>query len=558
MREGKRLCGEIRGNELVALKEIAELINTTNDMDRMLNGALSKLLQTTSFTAGWIFLFDDCGNEFCAVASNLPPALEARNQAAMCGDNCWCVDRYRKGKLHRAVNIIECSRIPYAADVNRCDTGGITHHATVPLESGKDRFGLLNVAEAGKERLSDNELELLQAVAYQIGSAIKRIRLYQAQERSALLYAKLGDVIQEIHSVQDIRHLPLRAVQAIGQAFDWPNVSLFVRDQQQLALQAQYANGQVNKTWQTLPVDRAEPVNTAFRENRLVIVSHCDEVASGALSAIGIPPFASAAAIPLRIRARAIGVLFVSSPKKRQFDEYHTDFMYSLGDHFSLSVENLRIYEQRSELARMEERNRVARDLHDSVMQKLFSLSFLAKGAETALGEKDPVVSRSLQEIRQLAQDTLKEMRSLIWQLHPAGLENGLLPALKQYAQAMDLTVYERAEGVKSLPRSIEEALWRIGQEALNNVKKHSGTNTAYIRLVKSDTDATLEIMDKGKGFSSGKKKGKLTMGMRSMRERAEALGGSVTFTGGHGQPTVVKATIPIHVIEEKCCEERE
>ncbi|MFF2091760.1 GAF domain-containing protein [Paenibacillus sp. NPDC058174] len=548
---------EIRSNELTALKEIAEMLNTSNEMDLILNDVLVKLLDVTGFSTGWIFLLDDDtpGNE-CAASHNLPEALTVGNYALMCGEDCWCVERYRERQLHQAVNIIECRRINYAVAHQIGSTEGISHHATVPLTAGKDRFGLLNVAQAGKDHFNEEELALLQAVAFQIGTAIKRIRLYQAQEKNAMLYAKLGDVIQALNAIQNGDQLPLQAVKLIGEAFNWPHVSFFIYERG-LSLRAHYTNGRTNKDWRSLELHEAGPVSTAFHENSLVIESNGTLESCHSLAAIGIPPYVSAAAIPLRIRNRTIGVLFVSSPSSQQFDELHEDFMYSLGDHFTLSMENLRVYEQRRELARMEERNRMARDLHDSVIQKVFSLSFLAKGAETVLSGSGgaPVVKESLQEIQQLAQEALKEMRGLIWQLHPPGLENGLLPALKQYGQGMNLDVYAQVDGVKELPRAVEEALWRIGQEALNNVRKHAGTTEAYVRLVKTDLMASLEIMDKGRGFSMERKKPDLTMGMMSMRERAESLNGQLTINSGKGKPTIVRAEIPITAAEEICSE---
>jgi signal transduction histidine kinase len=537
---------EIRAYELVALKEIAEMLNSTNDMNQMLDDVLIKLLEVTGFTTGWIFMTDNRSEKLCAASHALPQGLNANNQQVMCGAECWCLQSYMQNKLHHAVNIIECSRITYAITHSLGDTEGISHHATVPLKAGTDSFGLLNVAQTGKVHFSEEELALLEAIAYQIGTAIKRIRLYQLQEQHAVHYAKLGNVIQSINAVQDINQLPLQAVKHIGDTFHWQHVSLFMYEQQQLSLRAHYTNNQLNKEWLSLAIDEGGPVSTAFSENRLVALTNCEQVPYKSLSSIGIPPFLSAVAVPLRIRSRSIGVLFLSSQLPHQFDDYQDDFMYSLGDHFTLSVENLRVYEQRRELALMEERNRMARDLHDSVIQKVFSLSFLAKGAETVLAGKEPIVERSLQEIRQLSQEALKEMRTLIWQLRPAGLEHGLLTALKKYGNSMEIVVYEQVEGVRELPRAIEEAFWRIGQEALNNVKKHADTNVVYIRLVKSEQLASLEIRDKGRGFSPEKRKGKRTMGMLSMRERAETLGGELMIQSGKGQPTIVKATIPI------------
>ncbi|MCA0754772.1 GAF domain-containing sensor histidine kinase [Paenibacillus sp. N4] len=535
-----------RGNELAALKEIAEMLNSTNDMEQMLHDVLVKLLEVTGFSTGWIFMMDDSGENLCRAAYRLPAALNARNREVMCGTECWCMESFKQNKLRGAVNIIECSRISYAASRKLGDTEGISHHATVPLSAGKDRFGLLNVAEAGRERFSDEELALLQAVAYQIGTAIKRIRLYQAQELNANLYAKLGDVIQHIHAIQEVHELPLLAVKCIGDTFEWQHVSLFFYEQEQLSLRAQYTDGNVTAEWRMLAVDQAGPVSTAFRENRVVLIDDNSKLPCSSLSSIGIPSFFSAAAIPLRIRNCTAGVLLISSRSCRQFADYQQDFLYSLGDHITLCIENLRLYEQQRELARMEERNRLARDLHDSVIQKVFSLSFLAKGAETVIAGKDAVVERSLQEMRQMAQEALKEMRTLIWQLHPAGLEHGLLTALKQYGQSMGLIVHEQAEGVRELPRQVEEALWRIGQEALNNVKKHAESNRVSIHLVKSKRQVSLEIADNGKGFSPETLKGRLTMGLLSMRERAEMLGGELSIRSGAEMQTSVKAVIPI------------
>ena len=106
-----------------------------------------------------------------------------------------------------------------------------------------------------------------------------------------------------------------------------------------------------------------------------------------------------------------------------EFDANTIDVIQALSNHVSLIIENLRLNEQRRELVRMEERNRLARDLHDSVSQKLFSLTFMTKGAEAVLKGKNEKVDQSLHEMRELAQGALKEMRTLIWQLRPAGLE---------------------------------------------------------------------------------------------------------------------------------------
>ncbi|MDF4740426.1 sensor histidine kinase, partial [Vibrio parahaemolyticus] len=206
---------------------------------------------------------------------------------------------------------------------------------------------------------------------------------------------------------------------------------------------------------------------------------------------------------------------------------------------------NLRLNEQRRELVRMEERNRLARDLHDSVSQKLFSLTFMTKGAEAVLKGQNEKVDRSLHEMRELAQGALKEMRTLIWQLRPAGLEKGLLPALKQYGESLGLKIREQVTGVRDLPRVVEEALWRIGQEALNNVSKHANVREATIYFKVTEKNVSLEIVDQGNGFVEKNIKEKKSLGMTTMRERVELVGGTIKIVSDKKR-TSVKVNVPL------------
>ena len=99
--------------------------------------------------------------------------------------SCWCVQAYHNRKLTKASNIINCSRINLANRAYHEETEGITHHATVPLRSGEEQFGLLNVASSNKQHYSEEDLELLESVAFQIGSAIKRILLTDREKEAA-------------------------------------------------------------------------------------------------------------------------------------------------------------------------------------------------------------------------------------------------------------------------------------------------------------------------------------------------------------------------------------
>ncbi|PGK44748.1 histidine kinase [Bacillus anthracis] len=513
---------ENRTNELVILKEIAETLNTSNDMYHVLQAVLEKLLCVTGLTTGWIFLADENGKYTKLIDYQLPEALTYENKRPMCEGECWCLRGFVDGKLERAVNIIECKRINNAIEYNWGDTEGILHHATVPLKAGGEKFGVLNVASPGKTHFSEEELVLLQSVAFQIGTALKRTKLYENEKRRAHYYVKLERFIQALKTIHKFNILPEKVVNHVGEVFQWNQVAFFIREEIELSLRASYGQEELQE-------DVKEAANKALEQGGLALLKHLN----GAVIAT-----------PIHIQNRIFGVLCVSL-NNGEFDVNTIDVIQALSNHVSLIIENLRLNEQRRELVRMEERNRLARDLHDSVSQKLFSLTFMTKGAEAVLKGQNEKVDQSLHEMRELAQGALKEMRTLIWQLRPAGLEKGLLPALKQYGENLGLKIREQVTGVRDLPRVVEEALWRIGQEALNNVSKHANVREATIYFKVTEKNVSLEIVDQGKGFVEKDIKEKNSLGMTTMRERVELIGGTIKIVSDKKR-TSIKVNVPL------------
>lgn len=526
-----------RTNELVTLKEIAETLNASNDTYDVLQAVLKKLLHITGLTTGWIFLADEDGRYTRLIDYNLPPALSFQNKKPMCEGECWCLRRFVDGKLERAVNIIECKRIVTAVEKNWGNTNGILHHATVPLKAGSEEFGLLNVAKPGKNHFDDEELALLQSVALQIGTALKRAKLYEMEQKRARHYVKLEQVIHQIGKVQTRNELLVEAVKQVGIAFSWPVVSFLMRENKELIIRASYEDGVWNEEWTPVHEPQFQAVQVAIDEGRAIHVTYDEMVGE-------VRPYKSVAVVPVYIQNQLFGLLFVSSMRKHEFDHYDMDILQAVANHISLALENFRLNEQHHELARMEERNRLARDLHDSVCQKLFSLTLMAKGVEALVGKQHEVVGESLHDMQQLTKEALQEMRTLIWQLRPAGLEKGLLLALKQYGEGLGLKVLQHVDGVVDLPRAVEEALWRIGQEAFNNVRKHAGVWEVAVYMKITSKEVTMEIVDYGYGFQVGHVK-QGSFGMTTMHERAHTLGGHVTIVSKRGE-TNVKVTVPL------------
>jgi two-component system, NarL family, sensor kinase len=546
-------------NELQLLKEIAETINRAYDMEPMLQDVLEKLLELTGLKAGWVFLFEPGGGHYrCAADCGLPPALAANGKAPMEEGECWCTERFRDGRLNRAVNILGCKRLEDAVELKRGDTEGITHHATIPLRSGSDLFGILNVASPGKTAFSNEELALLQSVAYQIGTAAHRIRLYGKERKRADLYESLGAAARRLSSRLEFQSTAEEIVQCIGEHFRWAAVALHIQEKHGLYLKGMYSKEDTaagahkgNKPVRlsgplrsalTGPAERAELAELAeLAEPRTVTLKFPNPLfpSAGELT--------SGAAAPLIVQGKPIGLLSVGCGKESPFDEVDAQVLEALAAQVSLTYENLRLHEQSKELARLEERNRIARDLHDSVSQMLFSLQLHARAVESMLAAAPDAVKNGIGEVGRLSRDALTEMRGMIRQLRPPGLEEGLLTGLSKYGERIGLKVGFAAGELRQLPESVETALWRIGQEALNNVRKHSGCESATITLAHCGEDVCMTVSDRGGGMAEETRGASSSgYGMATMRERAEAAGGTLAVESVPGKGTDVSVRIPV------------
>ena|SRR5690606_36458740 len=249
------------------------------------------------------------------------------------------------------------------------------------------------------------------------------------------------------------------------------------------------------------------------------------------------------ATIPLQSGNEQFGLLNVSAPEKREFTANELALLESIALQIGSAIKRIRLTKKEQEIALIDERNRLARDLHDSVNQLLFSLTLTARGGAEMTEEES--TKNTFKHIQTLAQDALTEMRALIWQLRPSGLEKGLIQAIKAYGEMLGLCVKTNLCGVLSLPAQVEESLWRISQEALNNCKRHSGQNDVEIAINVGKCKVEMTIVDHGIGFLYDKEKALPSLGIESMQERAEALNGIFTLESEPGKGTKIYTKLP-------------
>jgi signal transduction histidine kinase len=257
--------------------------------------------------------------------------------------------------------------------------------------------------------------------------------------------------------------------------------------------------------------------------------------------------------IPIRVAGETYGIFSADYLQPHHFTEEEIRLLSAFAQRAGLAIETARLYEREAQIAVMQERNRLARDLHDSVTQSLYGVSLYAEVAAQLLksGELEKA-GKNLQELKAMALDALAEMRLLIYELRPSVFEaEGLVAAIQARLDAVEgrvgLETNLVIEGDISLPAKIEAGLYRIVQEALNNVLKHSHARTVTITLAQQEGLVCLEVADDGVGFDPVQACEAGCMGLHGMQERAQELDAEFEIVSqkGRGARVIVRRPIP-------------
>jgi signal transduction histidine kinase len=254
--------------------------------------------------------------------------------------------------------------------------------------------------------------------------------------------------------------------------------------------------------------------------------------------------------VPLVAQGRVIGSLGVVHATPGFYTERHAQLAMGFAQQAAVAIENARLYEAARGKAALEERQRLARELHDSVSQALYAIALNASAARELFGAAPGRASGLVDDVLRLAEAGLAEMRALIFELRPESLEQeGLVGALEKQAAAVQarhgLRVHLALAGEPELPSPSKEALYRVAQEALHNAAKHAGARSLEVGLDTADGEVRLVVTDDGRGFDPG---GEFPghLGLRSMRERTAAVGGTLEIDSAPGLGTRLRARVPL------------
>jgi nitrate/nitrite-specific signal transduction histidine kinase len=518
---------ESRTERLAALNTIAAVVSQSLDLDEILHDALDETMLVMGIDAGGIYLLDEAAEELTLAAHR---GLSSRFSGEtdrlpvddrICGPVC-------RGGIPLVINDV-------AADPRL--TGLVAHNegpqslAATPVSSKGKPLGTLLAVTQGKAAFTDQDIQLLTSIGHQVGVAVDNARLFEREQERAEQFRVISEVGRRITSILDVDELLDQMAHLIEEAFDYPHVRFGLVEGDRIVPKAEAGAWEAHGPPPSLEVGQDSVWSSVAQDGEPLLVpdvtqgwpSHCARDAAEVRSQL---------CVALKGKRSAIGVLSVDSDHLDAFDENDLTVLQSLADQAAVAIDNARLYEQAQQLAVVEERNRLARDLHDAVTQTLFSASLIAE-ALPSLWEIDRSEGEELlRELQKLSRGALAEMRTLLLELRPAALiEASLGDLLHQLAAAVmgrtDISVIVTVEGECELPEEAHVAFYRIAQEGLNNVVKHARAGRVWMDLCcvsSEEGDVCLSLRDDGCGFDLGDVPPE-RLGLEILRERADDIG---------------------------------
>jgi len=245
------------------------------------------------------------------------------------------------------------------------------------------------------------------------------------------------------------------------------------------------------------------------------------------------------------------GLLFCYRLGEEQYSPTQVAMTMALADYMSTIIENYLLRDIAENTAIIEERQRLARDLHDSVSQSLYGVMLFARAGRDALESNDlETMAIDLARVEENALHAMKEMRLLLFQLQSLSLQQGglalaLTHRFEQVEGRLGIETVLDIDSTIQLPPKIEETLYRLASEALNNALKHADATQVGVELVGSEDEIVLTIFDNGRGFDPASADDAVGMGLTNMRFRAEEAGGSLSIESAPGQGVTIRCSIP-------------
>ncbi len=559
-----------RAREIGLLNSVAAVVSGLSDLREILKVSLEKTMGAFGLEAGGAYGLDEQTGSLVMLAhkglsdSFLGQTARLNMETALAGRQLnpelplsWAVADYPSGSLKAFI-----------------EAEGLKRIVGVPLVAkGKIVGGIvLNTRE--ERTLSEEEESLLVAVGQQIGLAIENARLLELERQQHAEAHRRQEVAEGLRETLAVLNsgspLPRTLSFLISQAcrlMQCDASSLFQLETPQGPLSIQASCGLDPEYARTVRLSPGQGgAGRALAERKPVALPDAEQAVEAMRRDPGVGSPADLEALELMIRTtgyRALlsvplivqnegygGItLYYRSP--RRFTDEEVLLATSIGVQAAMAIENARLRARAEQTATVEERNRLARELHDSVAQSLYSVTLYAEAAARLVGAGETAgVAEHLRELGTTARDALREMRLLIFELSPPALEkSSLADAIQARLDAVEsrggISVQLRVHGTERLERECRQELYLIAQEALNNALKHSRAQAVTIQLEFGEKETRLSIRDDGVGFRMEPAQKSGGRGLRSMQERVQGIGGTLAVESRPSGGTEVTVTAP-------------
>jgi signal transduction histidine kinase len=421
-----------------------------------------------------------------------------------------------------------------------------------PVKARGQVFGNIYLTEKqGAPEFDEEDESAIVVLAAQAGVAIENARLYEdarGRERRLEAVREIGtSILAGVDSAEVLALVARRARELVGA--DLATVALLDRSESSLIIEVADGGHAAELSGAVFPVDGSISGEVVGTGKPIVIAdasadprTHQPEVAAGR--------FGAAMFVPMSIRERAVGNLVVANELGgRQFGEDDLSIVETFSGQASVALEYARAQRELRRLAVMEDRERIAKELHDGVIQSLFAVGMGLQA--TATLSEDPDLEQRLEGAVAEVDRVIRDLRNYIFGLRPGILADRQLDqALRHLAEDFEektgvTTAIEIEGGVAAELAASASDIIQLAREALSNVGRHAGAATCRLSLYRRDGLALLEIDDDGHGFDRAQADGK-GQGLRNLWDRAQSLGGELSIESSPDEGTTVRVAIPL------------
>ena len=482
----------------------------------------------------------------------------------------------------QTVAIADVATDPRVPDFLRRDqlASGRPSLALIPLIVGGRRIGNLVLSHTEPHHWTDDELRLFRSSANQVAAAIENAQRFEREKQRTERLGLIARVSQRIAARLDPEEMFATTVEELHERLGYDHVALFLLDPLDVTVLVQRARASRWPRGESAGYRQSIAhgiIGAAARRRAPQLIN--DVLADPDYVAVpNAAELRAELAIPVLLGERLLGVLDLAGT--RSFREDDVTGLSIVADQLAIALEHAALFERAQEVGVLEERQRLARDLHDSVTQLIFSLMLIAQSIAPAY-QRDPTEGeRRINRVLELSRTALAEMRALLFELRPPEVQSaalatsieadyapivpgllrvqreGLAAALRRHVTDLardGLHIEVAASDTERFPLPLEEALYRIAQEALNNVVKHARAQHVWIEVRAVNNAVHLTVRDDGVGFEIG---GAATnrsdgdgssggFGLKTMRERASALGGQLSVTSQLTIGTTIEVILP-------------